>query len=1080
MPVYNREKYLQEAVESVLSQLGVDFELIVVDDGSTDDTAKIIDSFIDPRIIKIKNEKNMGISYCHNLVIEKSRAPFIAHVDSDDVVLPGALYKILQKIKSSTTIGLVHCYSFFTDKNGKMTRDSFRARRKWLLSNINPSVDYKQVLMRNASAANGLRTYRKEVFKIIGKFDEGLRVGEDYDLAMRLIDKFDIKLVPEYLYSIRIHDNNTTSYPYFKNLRSWHQKIVVRLRLFVGGKVEFIREKKYFIHILGIRELINIIKSAPPCGFISRNFKIFKRKCLFFVKFVLFPPLGSIYYWSVNNFSWWPIGIKKPKVVQKEKKDRRIAYYLWHYPVLSQTFIQREVLALKEVGIFVQVIAEGSKDILNNNLRYSMEKDTKYLFPQDKKLLSKYIKLFFLKNPLRFLNLFLYVVFHYYSGNKNIQNDFSIFFKSIYLAGTLNDNNIDHIHSPWADLNAFVALVASRFAGIPYSVEARAYDIYSKTSSFILPAKLNNAEFVITNCNYNKSYLGSFLDRKQQNNLNVIYEGLKLDEFIPCRKKFNSTKEYKILTVARLVEQKGLIYLVKACKILKDRGYKFKCEIVGGAEGSAYNCYVELKKTCLDLNLGNEVVFSGPQPFINIMDRYNGADIFVLPCVITKEGVRDITPNSLLEAMAMKLPVISTSISAIPEIVDHNISGILVPPGNEVILAEEIMRLIGDKKLRLRLGENARKKIEEKFNMNKNIGSFVNLFLGDSDITAVVLTTGEDTYTRAVRSIKSQTLLPKEVITINKISPFYKAINLGASKVKTDFFVQVDSDMILDKNCLKNLRENFSADVGVVVGFLSDPLVGRISGVKMFRTKCFDEVKFKDSLSPDTDFSGEILKSGWKTVFLYESYTLGEHKRNYTPRYTYSKYLLAGKRYVYRKKFIQFQQLVRILGEKNNQISLIARVALMHGVFQKPENNLLSSQQEEEDFFLLNKFVNNRYFLRGLFKLFKIKSLLNNNFNREDANFIINFIKGNYYTENVEKVFERFFQLGVLSRRLSWYFPFKYFINILGRSSDILSSVALISLCHGIFFTGFDKKLIMDDIKLLETFMTEIKNNTNI
>ena len=94
------------------------------------------------------------------------------------------------------------------------------------------------------------------------------------------------------------------------------------------------------------------------------------------------------------------------------------------------------------------------------------------------------------------------------------------------------------------------------------------------------------------------------------------------------------------------------------------------------------------------------------------------------------------------------------------------------------------------------------------------------------DITAVVLTLGDETTQRAIDSLERQTVLPEETIIIGNVTPFHKAINLGASKVKTPFIIQVNSDMILDENCLEDPRKSMADNVGVVIGQLMDPLMG--------------------------------------------------------------------------------------------------------------------------------------------------------------------------------------------------------------------------------------------------------------
>jgi glycosyltransferase involved in cell wall biosynthesis len=129
MPAYNTARYIGRAIESVLQQAGVDLELIVVDDASEDNTAEVALSFKDPRVKLFTNEINRGISYCHNLVIKRSISPYIAHVDSDDVIVPHALQRMIQRLKSDPRIGQVHCYHVEIADDGTMSTEPFHVRR---------------------------------------------------------------------------------------------------------------------------------------------------------------------------------------------------------------------------------------------------------------------------------------------------------------------------------------------------------------------------------------------------------------------------------------------------------------------------------------------------------------------------------------------------------------------------------------------------------------------------------------------------------------------------------------------------------------------------------------------------------------------------------------------------------------------------------------------------------------------------------------------------------------------------------------------------------------------------------------
>lgn len=250
MPAYNTGKYVREAIESVLCQDGTDFELVVVDDGSQDNTAEVVLSFKDPRVRLIRNNGNMGIASCHNLVIDQSKSPFIAHVDSDDLVLPGAFQKMVDKLKSDPTVGYVHCYFFYIDEAGRITRDAFRRRIIRQLTKRRPDMDYKRALLVHGSVMNHLRTYRREVFSVVGKFNKELRYGEDYEMALRIVDKFNIQLVPEFLYCYRVHRSNATALLPYRDFRFFLQRFSICRQLVKQHQIYFPKERKYNINRL--------------------------------------------------------------------------------------------------------------------------------------------------------------------------------------------------------------------------------------------------------------------------------------------------------------------------------------------------------------------------------------------------------------------------------------------------------------------------------------------------------------------------------------------------------------------------------------------------------------------------------------------------------------------------------------------------------------------------------------------------------------------------------------------------------------------------------------------------------------
>ena len=734
MPAYNSQKYVKQAIESVLRQEGVDFELIVVDDGSTDDTAAVVESFKDRRLTLIRNTKNRGIAYCHNLVIDRSHSPFIAHVDSDDLVLAGAFQKLLAALQSSPTIGQAHCYFFDIDEHGRITRKAFRQRREVFRKTRPVHMDYKRELLVHGSVMNALRTYRREVFDTLGGFNERLRYGEDYEMALRMIDKYDIKLVPEFLYCRRIHHSNTVESMRLQRIRFWGQRLMLCHTLARNRKIQFPTQTKYKMHRLMMVGLLHVLRLARILDFL-RGIVTFPSKARAFLAAEIFLPLfDSIYTLAHSRCSWRPLSLSDHKTRVRPGGRERVAYYLWHYPVLSQTFIQRELWALSELGLSVTVVADASEEVEALDLTgRPFAANTHYLFPMEKTLWRNYLRYFLARKPLLFASLFVYLLFRQHRKYKTLKGDLRLFQKATYLAGVLKDKGVTRIHSPWADECALVALMAARLLGVPYSVQARAHDLYRIGHFYPLPEKFTNANFVITNCRYNESHIRSILNGSPWPKVHTIYEGIDPRQFKPQPKRLTRSNHTRILSVARLIEEKGLVHLLKACRILKERGFVFTCEIIGGPEKPLYmNYYVTLKRLHRHLQLEECVFFLGAQPFSKVLEAYQHADIFVLPCVVTENGGRDTTPNSLIEAMAMELPVISTNITGIPEIVEDDVSGILISPGDEKALAEAIIRLTEDATMRKKLGENARRRVEERFDIYKNADKYVELFAGPS------------------------------------------------------------------------------------------------------------------------------------------------------------------------------------------------------------------------------------------------------------------------------------------------------------------------------------------------------------
>ena len=226
------------------------------------------------------------------------------------------------------------------------------------------------------------------------------------------------------------------------------------------------------------------------------------------------------------------------------------------------------------------------------------------------------------------------------------------------------------------------------------------------------------------------------------------------------------------------------------------------------------------------------------------------------------------------------------------------------------------------------------------------------------EVTAVILTIGEPTLERARESVLRQTYAVSEIVVVDDVYPFHHAVNSGAARVRTPFFVQVDSDMILDDDCIENLVARTASNVGSVVGHLRDSLYGRLEAIKMYRTACFADGGLPDSISPDTDFHDSMQRNGWVTVYAlrYDNrepfvwHTFGEHRPDYTPFFGYARHAVVGRRWRYRGNAAALRNHFETLHASDHPVALISHVALGHGLFLPGENDLLSRYESDADF----------------------------------------------------------------------------------------------------------------------------------
>jgi len=248
-------------------------------------------------------------------------------------------------------------------------------------------------------------------------------------------------------------------------------------------------------------------------------------------------------------------------------------------------------------------------------------------------------------------------------------------------------------------------MVLSRLLGLPFSFTAHAYDVWRE--QLLLPEKLRAARFAVTCTECNRQHLAATYAVPLEK-IVTVHHGVDVNRYVPVERA--STAEPYIISVGRLVEQKGFDRLLRACRRLVESGESFRCEIIG--DGPLRD---RLGGLITEYGLGDRVALVGRLHQEDLRRRYAAADMFVLFCVPASDDDRDGIPNVLIEAMATELPVVSTDFSGVPEIVVDGETGILVGTDDETVQAEAIRRMLHDPQLRRQLGRAGRRRVMEGF-----------------------------------------------------------------------------------------------------------------------------------------------------------------------------------------------------------------------------------------------------------------------------------------------------------------------------------------------------------------------------
>lgn len=299
--------------------------------------------------------------------------------------------------------------------------------------------------------------------------------------------------------------------------------------------------------------------------------------------------------------------------------------------------------------------------------------------------------------------------------------------RALALAGHLRTLGIGHLHAHFVDGTADVAARAARIAGATLSHSAHAKDIYLSAPA-ALRRRLRRAAFTVTCTGYNRDVLARLAPDPAR--VHLVHHGIDALRFAPAEAQRDSaagvlgtpTRAARVLAVGRLRPKKGFSTLVRACALLHERGVNVECDVVGYGDEQA-----ALEAAIAHFGLSDRVRLLGRLNHERIVELYRAADVFAAPCEVAADGDRDGIPNVLLEAMAMALPVVTTPVSGIPEVVRDGSNGVLVPPTDALALADAIAGLAADPGRRVALGTTARRDVVAGFTEERSLRTLVGL-----------------------------------------------------------------------------------------------------------------------------------------------------------------------------------------------------------------------------------------------------------------------------------------------------------------------------------------------------------------
>lgn len=389
------------------------------------------------------------------------------------------------------------------------------------------------------------------------------------------------------------------------------------------------------------------------------------------------------------------------------------------FPKLTETFVLNELLALPEHGIDVEVfpLLREKAPVVHASAAAVTEAATFYPFMSVAILRSNLRTL--RAKPAVYLGSLLTLIRETWRSPNFLVGALGIFPKVVAAAERMHHLGVDHMHCHFATHPAVAGWIVHRLVGIPYSFTAHGSDLH--VDRRMLPLKVREAAFVVAISDDNRDEILQDCGVMLAERVHVIRCGVDSHTFAP--RPFRSIPaKLNLVSIGTLHEVKGQRHLLDACQLLHAAGALSMCTFIG--DGPDHDLLVRHAKS---LGLDEVVTFAGPCPSRVVASHLGQADVLIAPSVPTAAGKREGIPVVLMEAMASGVPVIASRLSGIPELVEHDRSGLLTPPGDHRAIAAAVLRLRDEAGLAERLVAGGLEMVQGEFDLSRNVERLANL-----------------------------------------------------------------------------------------------------------------------------------------------------------------------------------------------------------------------------------------------------------------------------------------------------------------------------------------------------------------